>query len=396
MKYMIPKEIDKISESDLQALIDNSVLEQKTLDYKKLLPGNKDEDKKEFLADVSSFANASGGDLIYGITQDNATGFPKELTGIESENVDQEIQRLESIIREGLDPRIPSVEIWPVNLSNAKNILVIRVHKSWISPHRIRFKSYHKFYSRNSNGKYELDVGELRIAFTLSDTIVKKIRQFREDRIAHIFAAETPVPFVDSAKIVLHLIPFVSFNAGQHYEIDKIASDSSRYMSPIYCRGWSYRYNLDGFLTYSVGNSTKSHSYVQLFRNGIVEAVEGLILSNGSQLYIPSVAFERELIESTPRFLAILKTLNVELPVFAFLTLISVKGYWMGTGRRLSHDERLTIDKDVLLLPEAVVEDYNVKAEELLRTCFDSIWNACGFSKSMNYDENGKWADNRY
>lgn len=283
-----------------------------------------------------------------------------------------------------------------VHLSNAKKVLVIRVHKSWVSPHRINFKSYHKFYSRNSNGKYELDVGELRVAFTLSDTIATKIRQFREDRIGHIIAGEIPVPLVENAKIVLHLIPFVSFNAGQRYGIDKIASHISLSMGPIDCRGWGHRYNLDGFLTYCMGNSTKLHSYVQLFRNGIIEAVEGSLLSNGSQSYIPSVAYERELLESTPRFLSILKTLGVELPIFAFLTLTGVKGYWMGTGRRLSHDEQLRIDKDVLLLPETIVDDYGVKVEELLRPCFDSIWNACGHPKSMNFDEDGKWADNRY
>ncbi|HLC00758.1 MAG TPA: hypothetical protein VJL33_05520 [Candidatus Bathyarchaeia archaeon] len=230
----------------------------------------------------------------------------------------------------------------------------------------------------------------------MSDTIATKIRQFREDRIGHIIAGETPVPLVENAKIVLHLIPFVSFNAGQRYGIDKIASHISLSMGPIDCRGWGHRYNLDGFLTYCMGNSTKLHSYVQLFRNGIIEAVEGSLLSNGSQSYIPSVAYERELLESTPRFLSILKTLGVELPIFAFLTLTGVKGYWMGTGRRLSHDEQLRIDKDVLLLPETIVDDYGVKVEELLRPCFDSIWNACGHPKSMNFDEDGKWADNRY
>ena len=68
----------------------------------------------------------------------------------------------------------------------------------------------------------------------------------------------------------------------------------------------------------------------------------------------------------------------------------------MATGRRLLRGEQLGIDKDVLLLPETVVEDYGVKAEQLLSPCFDSIWNACGYPKSMNYDEDGKWADNRY
>src|SRR4030067_1006558 len=221
---MIQKDLSKISQQDLQSLIDNSVIERKSLDYKKTLPGNSDSDKKEFLAYVSSFANASGGDLIFGISQDNATGIPKELEGLEIENVDQEILRISSIIRDGIEPRIPSVDIQPLSLSNSKTALVIRVQKSWSSPHRIAFKGDHRFYIRNSNGKNELDVNELRVAFTYSQTVTERIRTFRERRISNIYANELPVPFYENAKIVLHLIPIISFNPGQNYDIEKVAS----------------------------------------------------------------------------------------------------------------------------------------------------------------------------
>jgi predicted HTH transcriptional regulator len=146
---MIQKELSKIEDKDLQSLIDNSVIEKKTLDYKKTIQGNTDSEKKEFLADLSSFANASGGDLIFGVSQDNATGIPKELVGLEIGNVDREIQRLLNIIRDGIEPRIPSVDIHPVPLSKTKTALVIRVQKSWISPHRVAFKGDHRFYIRN-------------------------------------------------------------------------------------------------------------------------------------------------------------------------------------------------------------------------------------------------------
>jgi len=64
---MIQKIFDEIDKIDIDNLISNKVSESKTLEYKKKLPGSKDKDKKEFLADVSSFANSSGGDLLYGI-----------------------------------------------------------------------------------------------------------------------------------------------------------------------------------------------------------------------------------------------------------------------------------------------------------------------------------------
>jgi len=389
---MIGKDIDKITEEDLQALVDNSVLEGKTVEYKQSLPISSDPGKREFLADVSSFANASGGDLIYGIIEDRTTGVPKTLEGLTIKNVDQEIGRLDGMIREGIEPRISGITIKSVNLSNSKTALIIRVPKSWTSPHRISFKGHDRFYSRSTNGKYPLDVAELRVAFNLSETITERIRKFREDRISKIFANETSLPFCDSPKIVLHLVPIISFSPAQNYEISRIASHPEK-MRPIYCYGLSHRYNFDGFLTYSRGEEEKSHSYVQLSKNGIIEAVEGLLLEpQGGKLLIPSVAYEKELIKSLPEYLSVLKTLNVDLPVFVFLTLLGIKGYSMAVDpTRLRVHEVHTIDRDVLFLPEILIESYEVTAKDVLRPCFDSIWNACGFPRSLNYNDNGEW-----
>lgn len=391
---MIAKDIDQITEEDLQALIDNSVLEGKTIEYKQTLPNNSDSGKKEFLADVSSFANASGGDLIYGIIEDRDTGIPKTLEGLTIENDDQQIRRLDSMIRDGIEPRMLGIRIQPVKLSTSKTALIIRIPKSWISPHRVSFRGHDKFYSRSTNGKYPLDVAELRVAFNLSETITERIRKFREDRISKILANETPVPFYDTAKIVLHLIPVISFNPAQRYEISKIASHQEK-MSPIGCYGRNSRYNFDGFLTsYSGGGEEKSHSYVQLFKNGIIEAVEGSLLepSDNERMLIPSIAYEKELIKSLPNYLSILKTLNVELPIFIFLTLVGVRGYLMAVDRtRFRIYEVHTIDRDILLLPEIVIESYDVIAKDILRHCFDSIWNACGFPRSLNYNDTGEW-----
>jgi len=391
---MISKDINQISEEDLQTLIDNKVSERKTIEYKQALPGNSDKEKKEFLADVSSFANASGGEIIYGIVEDKETGTPKLINGLNNENADQEILRLDNIIRTGIQPRIPSISISPsIPLRNSKVALVIRVPKSWISPHRVIYGGHDKFYCRGSNGKYPLDVAELRVAFNLSETITERIRNFRLDRISKIFAGETPIPFYENAKIVLHLIPIISFNPAQSYDIGIIASSPAR-MPPIYSGGGNSRYNLDGFLIHSDDQEKQSYSYVQLFRNGIIEAVEGLLLEpREGKLRIPSIAYEKELIKSLADYLSLLKTLNVEPPIFIFLTLLGVKGYSMAinTWRYWIHEVH-TIDRDILQLPEVMVENYDDKSEKILKPCFDSIWNACGFSGSFYYNDKGEWA----
>ena len=57
--------------------------------------------------------------------------------------------------------------------------------------------------------------------------------------------------------------------------------------------------------------------------------------------------------------------------------------------------ESYPIDRDVLLFPEILVESYDVKPERVLKPIFDSVWNACGFAKSLNYNENDEWSPQR-
>ena len=382
---MIRKNADEITEQDLQDLVDNSVLESKTIEYKQALPGNSDSQKKEFLADVSSFANASGGDLIYGIRANENTGEPELLDGLAVQNVDNEIARLENIIRDGIRPRISSITVRPINLSNTNVALIIRIPRSWNIPHRVVFKNDGKFHARNSNGKYPLDVGELRTMFDLSETLAEKIRNFRENRISTIVANEGPVPLVDNPKIVLHLIPMGSFSPGQRYDF-AIAGNLRTRMVPMNCSGWDDRYNLDGFLTYSTVKKEGSHTYTQLFRNGIIEAVDSRTM--GRQESLPSIYYERQLMQSLKAYLAVMIDLTVETPILLFLSLTGVRGCRMEVGRSFSQGH--AIDRDMLLLPEIIIENYDMPTEDILKPCFDSIWNACGFTRCFNYDVAGR------
>ncbi|MEW6737390.1 MAG: ATP-binding protein, partial [Acidobacteriota bacterium] len=60
---MINKPFDQIDKEAIEELIANGVAESKTLDYKEKLPSGNNEGRREFLADISAFANASGGDI---------------------------------------------------------------------------------------------------------------------------------------------------------------------------------------------------------------------------------------------------------------------------------------------------------------------------------------------
>jgi len=129
----LDKSVENITEADLVSLIEAGTPELKTLEYKEALPEHSAGAAKEFLADASSFANAAGGHLIYGMRA--ASGVATELVGLQAEG-DPTISRLENMIRDGTAPRIPGLHSFAVKLANSKIAVVIRIPKSFASPPR--------------------------------------------------------------------------------------------------------------------------------------------------------------------------------------------------------------------------------------------------------------------
>jgi len=395
---MIEKNIKDINKDDIEYLIKNQIPESKTLEYKRSLPSNSDNDKKEFLADVISFANADGGNLIYGIEEEN--GIPQKIIGFEDRIIDSEKLRLESLIRDGIRPRIiPNIQIQPIKISDNNNVILIKIPKSFTSPHTIGDKTL--FYSRNSAGKYQMDVNELKNAFLFSENISEKIKNFRYKRISEIINEDTPLPLKSKDILVLHLIPIKAFSYNI-FNIDllKIYRQSEFHTPPLWATGYNERFNLNGLLRYD--NSYKP-SYCQIYRNGIIEsAVSNFLFKSEGKNYIPSIYYEKEIIEKIKIYSDFLIKLEVLPPFVIFISMLGIKGSSMGVDRR----ERVIVDlksfyKDNILLPDILIEskevltDYQSIAKKI-QPIFDMVWNAYGLEKSFNYDDQGNWIGGKF
>jgi|SRR5262249_54732060 len=156
MTHGIP--LDQLDADRLDSLVANRVQEGRQLEFKEALPGSTDEAKREFLADVSCFANATGGDLIYGIREGRnsdgrPTGEADAIVGVPGLNVDAEKLRLGAIVQDGLQPRLPAIEFHEIKRGQEAPCLVLRIRRSWFGPHMVTFKNLSRFYSRNSARK---------------------------------------------------------------------------------------------------------------------------------------------------------------------------------------------------------------------------------------------------
>jgi hypothetical protein len=293
---LLGKQLTEITEDDLDSLVDNEVAESRELEYKLTLPDNAREEKVEFLADIVAFANSAGGVILYGVDEEgdanrNTTGIPREVSGLTGINIDEEIRRLDNIIRDGVDPRIIGLRIHPITLTNGNVVFALEVPRSWNAPHAVDYQRHWRFYYRDSAGKHPMDVSEVRNLFNASEGLLERIRDFRAERLFKIAADETPVPIVQGAKLALHLIPLEAFRPGQTLNLALYESSIEQSFPVIPSEARWHRYNIDGVVTYALHPDYTASAYTQVFRNGVIESVDTLMLSDrleNEQPYMPT------------------------------------------------------------------------------------------------------------
>ncbi|MBK8831807.1 MAG: ATP-binding protein [Saprospiraceae bacterium] len=232
--------------------------ESNTLEYKRDLQIDSEKDTKEFLADVSSFANANGGTIFYGI--DEVGG----LVGLKIPELDSFRLRVQQKIEEGILPR-PGFKIKYLEISVNKYIFIIQVHKSFSGPHAV--KSSDQYYYRSDAGKRRMDHFQLKNAFLQSNSLKEEIENFCNRKVSEILLKQTPVQLSDEAVVAMFLIPINSWNDEIIVEPAKLKDSSSGFQIMDFGVGHVER-NFDGFM---IGNHNKG--YLQLFRNGTILSV---------------------------------------------------------------------------------------------------------------------------
>lgn len=395
---MIPVPFESIDHGALQRLIDMQQGEDHTTEYKERIPGNADGEKVPWLLKpVCSFANSEGGDLVLGIRSEQ--GRPVELVGVDlgADNIDGVLLRLDQTLRSNIEPLVGGIRIRPVEVGAGRFVIVIRVPKSWVAPHRV--KNNRMFYSRGAAGSFELDVPQLRQAFLLSEGVQRDIEGFRADRVAKIIAGDTPVPIKPGLKLVLHVLPLSSFTSGRTLPAE-IFSDRPHDMAPPRFGGLSWQLGLDGVTVYEVGRGDEpSSAYSIFFREGRAEFVETFAQrADDGNGYLPSTYYEELCITSVRSAVSRLSRFDIGAPLYVGFSLINAKGYRLGVGRMVAfmNDRDLRpFDRQHMIFPMIEVQDATLDPSVFLRPAFDLVWNAGGMPKSLNYDDDGNWSENR-
>jgi hypothetical protein len=367
---MLPFALESIDEAALSGLVANAVAERRDLEFKRDLPGGRDEEVKEFLADVTSLANAQGGDLLFGI--EDSAGVASEVPGIATADSDADILRLENILRDGVEPRLIGVRTHWVPLVSGTGVIVLRVPPSFAAPHRIRFRNNGRFFNRNSRGKYEMDVHELRSAFNQAEGLPQRFRQQHDEAVAGAKGLDMPFQLIGNPTAVASYMP-----TGLFRELRELPIDQDNAVLPVRPSNVNWTHTLEGLLVSTTPNDAGLvRSYAHTHRNGRVDLAWTIGGTNqrasGEWKFCWPDTFEQGLLGQARSVQAKFRKLGIDEPWVVLVTIFGIRDYRLQISDHYSSDPAW---RDSATLPQLVAEHLN---EASLMPLFRSFWRLFG------------------
>ena len=393
----IDKQLAEITEADLNGLITSLVKEGKDIEFKRELNWSTPEAKRKFLRGVASFANTQGGHIIFGMEAKD--GVAQSLHALADFNEDSDTIRLRDFIRAHIEPKVYGVEFRAVSLSGGGHALVLWIPRGWAGPHMVTLDNDNRFYCRQGNGTALMDVGEVRTAFAVAESLPEKVRRLRLDRLSAIASGDMPRPLSNPEALVLHFIPVKSLDPLYECDLESFAAlarTRREYLITTFEDGGqsAIEFDFDSVIKAYASNE-RCFGYTRFFRTGVLEIVDSLrleVLSTEGNAFFAN-GYEQLLFDSFPKWLETLRVARLEPPVLVALSFIGMAGRfpyldgWKYKGSARPHPIR----HDPLLIRPKLIDSLNATTGEAMIPIFNQVWQSCGRSKSVNFDASGNW-----
>lgn len=392
-----PERFNEVNQDFLESLIENGIEENIHLDYKEQLGNN-----AEIAKDLSSFANNDGGNIIYGMREINNK--PTEIIPINQPNLRE---KFDQIARNGIDPSL-DIRILPIDVDiegNEGQVFLIYIPRKYPILHQAVRRG--KYYKRTEFTSSPMSNFEIETAFNLAYNYEERINTLYQKRLNNLNSGEYHVSIPSPTRMLIHMISIDALNVNESMNLEIVFNNFKDYLRPPGCTlGRKIERNLLGLLV-SCGPDPFTDNYVgyvQLYRIGMIEAINSSLLKPTTQLHgkhynnpvkkLGMWFLEKEIIDSCKMYLKTLEKVGVGLPIYLYLSFTHMKYYKISLVPYKSsfiNSDSDVAKKDEILLPRIKIDSFGINFEEKLKTSFDIFWNVFNQSGSRNYDENGRF-----
>lgn len=357
-------------------------MESPTLDFKRDLPETNSSGANEIAKDVSGFANADGGDLVYGIAE--SAGVATAVCVVAGVDVDDAILRITNVISSWIEPKIVGLRIHPVVYGRG-HVLIVRVPKSLSAPHWTRQANCLKFFQRNGLQTAPMNHDQVRQSFGRSATMAQEAYDFVWSRTQLVADNKGPVPLkMTGAAVLLNFVP-VGNSLGRQ-SVDLAAENRSTFLLPSGVGSGTSVFNFDGLTFFPVPYGG-SEAYTHIFRNGALEFVFLVGAEfKGGLLVDRQVLLDRLRASLIKSFRAMNKW-SIEGPALVAVTLLNVESYRLTNNSGWQNSSTEIFGKKHLNLPSVWVEDIaNSNVDQILKPLADLIWQCFGLPSCEEYE----------
>ncbi|WP_333837472.1 AlbA family DNA-binding domain-containing protein [Novosphingobium sp.] len=365
---MIEQPLDQITLDHIEALVTFQRSESRTLDFKEAFPAGDHKGVRDFLADVTAFANTDGGDIVVGVREDK-NGTAAEVIGIARDGLDQELRRIDDQLRALVDPRVPQFTVRELGRPDGRVVLVMRVGASLIAPHRVAHDKSSRFYRRANRSNFEMSTAEIRQAFAASQDFPKRVRELHHKAVEAITGKDMPTRLLDRPALILTVAPLSVLREAR----DIAVSRDYAVLPPDPMGGIHYRVGLDGLIVLvDVDEKQGARAWSVNHRLGYVD----LAWTIGREADGKKTVYPKTVVDHLPgaarSTIARLRHYGIEGPWIAMATLKGIKDYRMILGDGYPVGPAW---QDSAYLGE-VVDD--VMAEDALLPLINGFWRLFG------------------
>ena len=198
MSFIRTKALSEITAEDINRLV--GVPEDIDVEFKREYHKTQ---YGELRRDVTSFANAEGGDIYVGV--DEEEGVASNIPGLPEG--EKEAQRLEQAAYCHVWPRIPGLRTQHIDMKNGTFVVIIRIPKGLSGPHAYvdPSKEVPEFLKRYSqNQKRPMTVEEIRQAVLENERVHDRVEEHLEhlrDKMHEKYSTGRPVLYVYSSLV---------------------------------------------------------------------------------------------------------------------------------------------------------------------------------------------------